>query len=141
WRAYRRARSGREARASSKPVDIVLTILTTHPIQYQVPLWQALAKDGRVPFEVWYLTDHGTKPSLDREFGKTFAWDLDLLVGYPHRVVEVPAGAAPSSFWQCRLRERLRDRLRHSATRALWVQGWQVAAYWQAVREARATGA
>jgi len=27
----------------------MLAILTTHPIQYQVPLWQALARDGRVP--------------------------------------------------------------------------------------------
>ena len=36
----------------------MLIVLTTHPIQYQVPLWQALAKDGRVPFEVWYLTHH-----------------------------------------------------------------------------------
>ena len=42
----------------------MLAILTTHPIQYQVPLWKALAKDGRVPFEVWYLTKHGIQPSL-----------------------------------------------------------------------------
>src|SRR5438105_8273975 len=119
----------------------MLAILTTHPIQYQVPLWQALARDGRVPFEVWYLTDHGTKPSPDREFGKTFAWDLDMLGGYPHRMVEVAGAASPRSFWQCRLRERLRDRIRRSAATALWIQGWQVAAYWQAVREARAAGA
>ena len=26
----------------------MLAILTTHPIQYQVPLWQALARDGRL---------------------------------------------------------------------------------------------
>jgi glycosyltransferase involved in cell wall biosynthesis len=119
----------------------MLAILTTHPIQYQVPFWQALAKDGRVPFEVWYLTDHGTKPSLDREFGKTFAWDIETLAGYPHRIIETAKGATPHSFWKCRLRERLRDRLRQSAVTALWVQGWQVAAYWQGVREARAAGA
>ena len=119
----------------------MLAILTTHPIQYQVPFWQALAKDGRVPFEVWYLTDHGARPSLDREFGKTFAWDIETLTGYPHRVIDAAEGATPPSFWKCRLRERLRDRLRQSAASALWVQGWQVAAYWQGVREARAAGA
>ena len=106
----------------------MLAILTTHPIQYQVPFWQALAKDGRVPFEVWYLTDHGARPSLDREFGKTFAWDIETLTGYPHRVIDAAEGATPPSFWKCRLRERLRDRLRQSAASALWVQGWQVAA-------------
>jgi len=118
----------------------MLAILTTHPIQYQVPFWQALAKDGRVPFEVWYLTDHGAKPSLDREFGRTFAWDIEMLAGYPHRIIEAADGATPASFWQCRLRERLRDRLRRTSAKVLWLQGWQVAAYWQAVREARAAG-
>jgi glycosyltransferase involved in cell wall biosynthesis len=118
----------------------MLAILTTHPIQYQVPLWQELARDGRVPFEVWYLTDHGTRPSRDREFGQTFSWDIDTLGGYPHRFLEAAEGSEPSVFWKCRLRERLRDRLRTNGARALWIQGWQVAAYWQAVREARAAG-
>jgi glycosyltransferase involved in cell wall biosynthesis len=118
----------------------MLAILATHPIQYQVPLWQALARDGRVPFEVWYLTNHGTRPSRDREFGQTFAWDIDTLSGYTHRFLDVDEHASPSSFWKCRLRERLRDRLNASYASALWIQGWQVAAYWQAVWEARAAG-
>jgi glycosyltransferase involved in cell wall biosynthesis len=118
----------------------MLAILTTHPIQYQVPLWQALARDGRVPFEVWYLTDHGTRRSKDREFGQTFAWDIDTLSGYTHRFLKVDQRATPSSFWRCRLQERLRNRLRTSQVTALWIQGWQVAAYWQAVREAQSTG-
>src|SRR2546422_7453686 len=91
---------------------LMLAILTTHPIQYQVPLWQALARDGRVPFEVWYLTNHGIDVSHDGEFGKEFAWDIDTLSGYPYRFLEVAAGATPTSFWKCRLRERLDQRLR-----------------------------
>jgi glycosyltransferase involved in cell wall biosynthesis len=118
----------------------MLAILTTHPVQYQVPIWQALAKDGRVPFEVWYLTDFGTRPSLDREFAKTFSWDIDTLSGYPHRFVRTSEGASPVTVWKCRLRERLRDRLRRSGAKVLWIQGWQVVAYWQAAREARAAG-
>jgi len=49
-------------------------------------------------------------------------------------------GATPNTFWKCRLRESLRDRLKQSGATALWIQGWQVAGYWQAVREARAAG-
>lgn len=118
----------------------MLAILTTHPIQYQVPIWQALAREGRVPFEVWYLTNHGTQPSLDRGFGKTFSWDIDTLSGYPHQFMETEDGATPDAIWKCRLRERLRVRLRQAGVKALWIQGWQVAAYWQAVREAKAAG-
>ena len=118
----------------------MLAILTTHPIQYQVPIWQALAKDGRVPFEVWYLTDFGIKPRLDWEFGKTFSWDIDTLSGYPYRFVQKAEGASPGRVWKCRLREPLRDRLRQTGAKALWIQGWQVVAYWQAAREAAAAG-
>ena len=118
----------------------MLIILSTHPIQYQVPLWQALARDGRVPFEVWYLSDHATRKSHDQEFGKAFAWDLDMLSGYPHQFLKTPPDVTPASFWKCRLQESLRERLRSSAAKVLWVQGWQVAGYWQAVHEARCAG-
>ena len=118
----------------------MLAILTTHPIQYQVPIWQALAKNGRVPFEVWYLTDFGIKPRLDWEFGKTFSWDIDTLSGYPYQFVQTAKGARPGSVWKCRLREPLRDRLRQRGAKVLWIQGWQVVAYWQAAREAGAAG-
>jgi glycosyltransferase involved in cell wall biosynthesis len=112
----------------------MLVIITTHPIQYQAPLWQRLAHDGRVPFEVWFL-------SHDKGFGKAFAWDIDLTSGYSHRFLRTAAGASPDSFWGCRLTERLRDRLREVGAKFVWIQGWQVAAYWQAVREAKAVGA
>jgi glycosyltransferase involved in cell wall biosynthesis len=119
----------------------VLAILTTHPIQYQVPLWQALARDGRVAFEVWYLSKHAAETSRDRDFGKSFAWDLDMLAGYPHQFLDVDPGATPNDFWKCRLRESLEARLRDARVKVLWIQGWQVAAYWQAVWQAKKIGA
>ena len=119
----------------------MLAIVTTHPIQYQTPIWRALAADARVPFEVWYLTDFGTRPSRDRQFDKTFQWDIDLLSGYPHAFLKTPAGATPVDFWRCRLAENLRARVAAAGVKALWIQGWQVAGYWQAVRQAKAAGA
>lgn len=118
----------------------MLTILTTHPIQYQVPLWQALARDGRVPFEVWYLSDHGTRISHDQEFGRPFAWDLDMLAGYPHRFLPTPPNAEPTNFWQCRVSGSLTQLFKEAGTRVVWIQGWQVAAYWQAVMAAKLAG-
>src|SRR5438105_1577854 len=103
----------------------MLAILTTHPIQYQVPLWQALAKEGSVPFEVWYLSDHGTRPSYDEQFGKTFAWDLDTLSGYPYRFLRVNEGATVNRFGGLRLTESLKTLFREKGVSVLWVQGWQ----------------
>jgi glycosyltransferase involved in cell wall biosynthesis len=118
----------------------MLAILTTHPIQYQVPLWQMLAADGRVPFEVWYLSEHATRVSRDREFGKEFAWDIDMLKGYPYRILRTPAGATPNTFWRSRITESLPKLFAETKTKVLWINGWQVAAYWQAVWAAHRAG-
>lgn len=118
----------------------MLAILTTHPIQYQVPLWQALARDGRIPFEIWYLTRHGIDVSYHPAFGKSFAWDLDLLSGYPHRFLTVPPSASPDSFWKCRAAENLGATIQAAGVTALWVNGWDVFGYWQAVWAAKKVG-
>ena len=59
-----------------------LAVVTSHPIQYQVPLWRALADDSRVDPHVFYLSRHGLERRTDRDFGAAFAWDIDLLDGY-----------------------------------------------------------
>ncbi|HEY5402898.1 MAG TPA: glycosyltransferase family 4 protein [Pyrinomonadaceae bacterium] len=114
----------------------MLAILSTHPIQYQVPLWQALAKDGSVPFEVWYLSDHGSRPSFDIEFQRQFSWDIDMFAGYQSRLLTVNDGHDVARFAKLRLNEPLGKRLHDNKVKALWIQGWQVTAYWQAVWQA-----
>lgn len=118
----------------------MLAILSTHPIQYQVPLWKALAEGASVPFEVWYLSSHATRPSFDSEFKQTFAWDLDMLAGYPSRILKTNQNHDVARFSQLRLVEPLGELLRQRNVKALWIQGWQVAAYWQAVWQAHAVG-
>ena len=118
----------------------MLAILTTHPIQYQVPLWQALARESNIPFEVWYLSDHGTRESHDREFGKAFQWDLDMLKGYPYRFLETtPAAPDITRFLGVRI-NGIRQLLREHRVTNLWINGWQVAAYWQATIAAHRLG-
>jgi glycosyltransferase involved in cell wall biosynthesis len=119
----------------------MLAILTSHPIQYQVPIWRALAASGTIPFEVWYLTDHGVKPSNDVEIGKSFAWDLDLLNGYPHKFLQVDRNWSLRSFRGVRLREDLTQRLRIGNVRVLWIEGWRFSAFWKAVGAAKRSGA
>ncbi|HEV8071813.1 MAG TPA: glycosyltransferase family 4 protein [Planctomycetaceae bacterium] len=118
----------------------MLAILTSHPIQYQVPIWQALAASGAIPFEVWYLTDHGVKPSRDVEFGKRFAWDLDLLSGYRHQFLKVDDDWDLKRFRGIRLRENLTERLHSQRVRALWIEGWRFSAFWKAVGAAKRNG-
>ena len=68
------------ARATFRPR---LGVLATHPIQYQAPLYQELARRGVVELEVAFLSNAGANPVYDPGFGVTLAWDIDLLGGYP----------------------------------------------------------
>lgn len=117
----------------------MLTIVATHPIQYQAPIWRELARRERVPFEVVYLCDHGQRESLDAEFGQSFSWDVDLLDGYPSHMLS--RGGSPAGFWSLRATRRLWSRLRETRARVVLLLGWQVAGYWEAAAFARASGA
>ncbi len=118
----------------------MLAILTSHPIQYQAPLWRALAADGRVPFEVWFLTPHGVQPTRDVEFGHTFAWDEDLLSGYRHHFVPVCEGWSLDRFRGVRPRRPWSKLLDERGVTTLWVEGWRFDTLWQAIGHAQDTG-
>lgn len=118
----------------------MLAILATHPIQYQIPIWRELSARGKVPFEVWYLTRHGVAPSYDPQFGKIIQWDLDMLSGYPHRFPQADCPERLGSFWQVGLDPEFRRLLRQGQVKALFVQGWNVRACWEAVWHARRAG-
>ena len=62
-------------------------MLASHPIQYQAPLYQELARRGVVDLEVAFLSSDGAQPYHDPAFGVTLAWDIDLLGGYRSTVL------------------------------------------------------
>ena len=64
-----------------------LAIVVSHPVQYYSPWFRWLAAHAGLPLRVFYLWDAGVRPARDPQFGKTFAWDVDLLSGYEHEFV------------------------------------------------------
>jgi glycosyltransferase involved in cell wall biosynthesis len=118
----------------------VLAVLTTHPIQYQVPVWKELAARKNIPFKVFYMSDQGLEARFDPGFGKSLSWDIDLLNGYESELLDAYRGQRSGSFWSLRLKRGFGSALRGMGADVLWIQGWQVAAYWQAVLEARQAG-
>lgn len=70
-----------------------LVILETHPVQYHAPVYREAAK--HIPLAVVYGSDFSVTGYQDREFGRTFAWDTDLLSGYEsHFLRRVEQGGA-----------------------------------------------
>src|SRR5262249_25675686 len=64
-----------------------LAIVLSHPTQYYSPWFRWMAAHTPLDFRVFYLWEFGVTTQLDREFGASFKWDVDLLSGYDHEFV------------------------------------------------------
>ncbi len=111
----------------------MLIILTSHPIQYQIPLWQALALESTIPFEVCFLSDHGIQPSYDSEFEHTFAWDIPMLKDFPYRFLHTRHNPSSPSFLKTKLPRDFSLYLQKKKATHLWIHGWNTLAHWQAI--------
>ena len=61
-----------------------LAIISTHPIQYQVPLFKYLKKGG-IKAKVFFASKHGLKgDKVDPEFLRKIKWNINsnMLQGY-----------------------------------------------------------
>lgn len=65
-----------------------LAVLTSHPIQYQAPLFKKISESPEIDLMVYFNWDFGIKSGYDREFGKKFKWDISLLNGYKYKFLK-----------------------------------------------------
>jgi len=64
-----------------------LAVVISHPIQYYSPWFRRVALESSLGLRVFYLNDHAQRHTQDREFGKSFSWDVDLLSGYDYEFI------------------------------------------------------
>src|SRR5690349_25122836 len=102
-----------------------LAIFTSHPIQYQAPLFRALAASGGVEPTVYFGSRHGMDVALDSGFGTAFRWDIPLVEGYEHVFLpNVASDPDVSRFRGVRL-SRPEEALARGRHDALLLLGWQ----------------
>ncbi len=113
---------------------IRLAIVSTHPVQYNAPVFRCLAASGSVVprvFYTWSQTENGEVD--DREFGATVRWDVPLLSGYDFEFVRNVARNPGRGFLGIRTPGLPRAIDRWNCD-ALLVYGWNVAAHLGALR-------
>lgn len=65
-----------------------LAIITSHPIQYNAPMFALLTKSEVIQPKVFYTWSQSKETLFDKDFGKTIEWDIPLLDGYDYEFVE-----------------------------------------------------
>jgi len=115
-----------------------LGVLASHPIQYQAPLFRALAR--RLDLEVFFAHRQTAEQQGAAGFGVTFEWDVDLLEGYPSRFLANRARRPGVARFRDADTPEIGAIIRERRFDAFLVTGWHLLSYWQAIRACQRSG-
>ncbi len=111
-----------------------LAIITSHPIQYNAPMFSMLAKSEILDIRVFYTWSQSRESLFDRDFGQTIQWDIPLLEGYSYEfITNVSTRPGPGSYRGIVCPE-LNDRISVWGAQALIVYGWNYHAHYHAMK-------
>ena len=111
-------------------------ILTTHPIQYQVPWFRKLSALPEIDLTVFYCMIPNEMQQGDG-FGINFTWDIPLLDGYKYEVLEnVSKQPSVINYWGCDT-PGIKDIVKNREFDAFVVNGWIVKSCIQLLRVCR----
>jgi glycosyltransferase involved in cell wall biosynthesis len=120
-----------------------LGALVSHPIPYQVPLFQKLALHPAIDLSVYYCFGREAQPFWDTGFGRELAWDLPLLEGYRYKLLwnasPWEACDAAGGFWSL-INPGIVPAILNDGLDALWVHSYARVTNWLAIAVAGAVG-
>jgi len=100
-----------------------IACLTSHPIQYQAPLFRYLANANDLELRVFFLSDFSLREYLDPGFGNAIKWDVPLLDGYEYQFLPAIGRTDRVSFWRP-LARGIGRAIREGQYDAVWVNGY-----------------
>lgn len=101
-----------------------LAILSTHPIQYNAPLFRMLAADDAIDLKVFY-SKKSEEVRFDKDFGREIEWDIPLTDGYVHESFAASTQSGSRALIQA---------IEAFQPEALLVYGWNFPGHWKAMR-------
>lgn len=112
-----------------------LAIITTHPIQYNAPLFKLLQERGNIKIRVFYTWGKAVlKNKFDPGFGKSINWDIPLLEGYEYVFEKNISTDAGSHHFKGIDNPELVDHITEWGAHAILVYGWSFKSHLQCLR-------
>jgi glycosyltransferase involved in cell wall biosynthesis len=112
-----------------------IAILSSHPIQYNAPLFALLAKEPEIElmvFFTWGEQSMGAK--FDPDFGKTIEWDIPLLEGYAYTFIQNTSKDPGSHHFKGIINPTLNQEIERWGADIVWVWGWAFDSHLKAMR-------
>lgn len=115
-------------------MKIKLAILSSHPIQYNAPMFAMLARSEKLAVKLFYTWSQSRESLFDKDFGKTIQWDIPLLEGYDHTfVANISANPGPGSYKGIVCPSLIQE-IKAWGADALLVYGWNYHAHYHAMK-------
>ncbi|TWI81392.1 glycosyltransferase involved in cell wall biosynthesis [Lacibacter cauensis] len=112
-----------------------LAVITSHPIQYNAPLFRLLTQRGNIDLKIFYTwgqTEQGFV--YDPDFKQAFKWDIPLLEGYEKEFVENISQHPTAGRFSGIDNKDLIERIDRYAPDALLVFGWSFKSHLRVLR-------
>ncbi|MCW3109756.1 MAG: glycosyltransferase [Segetibacter sp.] len=112
-----------------------LAIITTHPIQYNAPLFKLLNEENSIfTIKVFYTWSQSKEMVFDKEFGLAVKWDIPLLQGYDYTFVKNSSATPDSHHFTGIINPTLNKEIKEWKADALLVFGWAFSGHLKAIR-------
>lgn len=100
-----------------------LAVVASHPIQYQAPLFRALADHPQINPSVYFCWDFGVTEQVDPDFRVKVKWDIPMLNGYPHKFL-ANFSPSPGSSLMGQINPGIFKELQQGRYDAVLIQGY-----------------
>lgn len=112
-----------------------LAIISTHPIQYNAPLFALLASRGNIAVKIFYTWGAEVlEDKFDPGFGKNIKWDIPLLDGYEYCFVENKSARPGSHHFYGMVNPTLNKEIELWNATAVLVFGWAFSGHLRCIR-------
>lgn len=113
---------------------VKLAIISTHPIQYNAPLFKMMNFSEVIQPKVFYTWSQSEKEVIDKDFGKTIKWDIPLLDGYEYEFVNNVSKNPGTHHFKGIDNPGLTEAIRDWGAEALLVYGWNFKSHLNVMR-------
>ncbi|HEV8082401.1 MAG TPA: glycosyltransferase family 4 protein [Chitinophagaceae bacterium] len=111
-----------------------LAIITSHPIQYNAPLFKEIAQRNNILVKVFYTWGQSKEKIFDPGFGKEREWDLPLLEGYDFEFVNNISKSPGSHYFKGIDNPELIRMIVEYDPKAILVFGWSFKSHLKVIK-------